>query len=76
MQMVGAGREPVAGTEDLPRELAVGTVRPVEGPAGRHGPTGKSGVHPIMQHRRAPAPPENLQKSRYAIRHSPGDLRV
>jgi len=47
MQMVGAGRERVAGTEDLPEEPAVGTVRPVEGPAGRRSLTKKSGVHPI-----------------------------
>jgi len=47
MQMVSAGREPVAGTEKLPEKLAVGTVRPVESPAGRYSPTKKSGTRPL-----------------------------
>jgi len=47
MQMVGAGRERVAGTENLLlEELAVGTVRPVESPANRHDPTRKSVMRP------------------------------
>ena len=47
MQMVGAGRERAAGTEDLLEELAVGRVRHMEGPADRWQPDQKkSGGRP------------------------------